>query len=147
MERRIAVRAVIIKDNKMLCVKLKAYRDSQPNEYWCTIGGGLDPGESLIEGLKREVIEEVGVVPEIGNLLFVQQYGNEKQESIEFFFHVTNTTDFENIDLSKTAHGETEIGEIDFIDPKSEYTLPKFLSEVNLENPGTLKTQIFNFSK
>jgi 8-oxo-dGTP pyrophosphatase MutT (NUDIX family) len=146
MERRIAVRAVIIQDNKMLCVKLKAYRDSRPNEFWCTIGGGLDPGESLIEGLKREVIEEVGVVPEVGNLLFVQQYRNEKQESIEFFFHVTNTEDFMNIDLSKTTHGTKEIGEIEFIDPKTENILPRFLSEANLEDPTNQTTQVFNFS-
>ena len=135
MQRRLAVRAVIIKDKKLLLVKLKPYNKTKHtgNDFWCTIGGGLDDYESVIPALKREVLEETGIEAEVGRLLFVQQFVFQNRENLEFFFLITNADDFETIDLSKTSHGDTEIAELAFVDPKTEYVLPKFLSEVDIE--------------
>jgi len=76
MKRRIAVRAIIEKDDKLLLAKLTGYgsNDGVPNEFWCTFGGGVDIGEPLEKAVIREVIEETGITPVIGQLLFVQQY-------------------------------------------------------------------------
>lgn len=135
LNRRLAARALIINDDKLFVVKLKKKPGLEPSigiEYWCTPGGGIDQGEAIIPALEREMIEETGIKPAIGNLIYIQQFENNNLESIEFFFHVTNGDDYLNIDLSQTSHGNIEIAEIDFFDPKTINLLPKFLTEVDL---------------
>jgi 8-oxo-dGTP pyrophosphatase MutT (NUDIX family) len=129
--RRIAVRAIITDGDKLLLVKLIS--NGKPLDFYCTVGGGLDESEGLIEGLKREVLEETGVVAEVGKLLCIMQF-TDKHDNIEFFFHVTNTEDFKNIDLSKTSHGEEEIAEIGFYSPSEVTVLPEFLKEISVDD-------------
>jgi len=145
MKRRVAVRAVIIKNGKLHCVRLKPYDGKITGDYWCVIGGGVEPGEPLIKALNREVIEETGIKPTIGNLLYVQQFKSGGNEQMEFFFHVTNTGDFLNIDLSKTTHGEKEIAKIGFIDVTRETILPEFLTQESFENLENQPTKFFNY--
>ena len=66
--RRVTVRGIIIKDGKLFAQRLNK-KGGGVNDYWCTPGGGLDDGESLYDGLTREMIEETGVKPVIGRLL------------------------------------------------------------------------------
>lgn len=137
MIRKISVRGVALHEGKLLCVRLKPYKDSlqtHGNDYWCLPGGSLDEGETLVAGVEREMIEETGIKPIVGNLLYVQQFAQGEREFIEFFFHITNNQDYLNIDLSKTTHGEEEIEEIAFVDPATTYVLPKFLSTEKLED-------------
>lgn len=146
--RRVAVRGIVIKDGKLLGVKLKKYvgkATMEDDDYWCTPGGGVDIGEPLIAALEREMIEETGVKPVIGSLLYLQQFQHEDWEHLEFFFHITNAEDYERIDLTATTHGAIEIAEVGFIDPSTETIKPAFLSTVNLNadaNRGV--TRIFN---
>ena len=79
--RRITVRGVIYKDGKLFCQELKN-ADGTGRGFWCVPGGGLENGESLVEGLHREMIEETGVKPVIGKLLFVQQYSEGTKKSL-----------------------------------------------------------------
>jgi ADP-ribose pyrophosphatase YjhB (NUDIX family) len=134
--RRVSVRAIILHQGKLLCVKLKPYSNSitEGKNYWCLPGGGLDRGEALIDGVKREMLEETGIAPVVGNLLYIQQFTYKEVEYLEFFFHITNASDYLDIDLSKTTHGLEEIAEIGFIDPAKEYVLPLFLSKEPLED-------------
>ena len=137
MERKVNVRGVVVdNDNRIFAVKHQTH-DGKESEYWATPGGGLDPDESLHAGLTREFIEEVGIVPTIGRLLFVQQYvgqhsSGEKVEGLEFFFHIENYLEFKNrIDLSATSHG-FELAQVAFIHPRDEDILPKFLAEISI---------------
>ena len=131
MDRRITTRGIIYKNGKIFAQKLK--RGEGTTDYWCTPGGGLDPSESLHDGLVREMIEETGIAPEIGKLLYVQQYREENgREYLEFFYHVTNVDDYETIDLANTTHGEIEVAEYGFIDPTTENILPKFLQTADI---------------
>jgi ADP-ribose pyrophosphatase YjhB (NUDIX family) len=148
MIRKITVRGIVLHEGKLLCAKLKPYKDrlqKQSNHYWCIPGGGLEEGETLAEGVEREMIEETGIQPVVGNLLYVQQFVQDKREYIEFFFHIANGEDYLHIDLSKTTHGEEEIEEIRFIDPTTHYVLPKFLSSEDLINfaASNAPTRIF----
>jgi 8-oxo-dGTP pyrophosphatase MutT (NUDIX family) len=52
--RRIAARGIVLKDSKILMLYTKRYND------YSFPGGGVEPHEDLIEGLKRELIEETG---------------------------------------------------------------------------------------
>ncbi len=136
-ERRIAVRGIVYKNGKLLGQRLKAYRRND-RDFWCTPGGGLEMGEQLEIGLRREMIEETGIDPKIGRLLFVQQFSEDgKKEQMEFFFLIENPEEYEAIDLSVTTHGELEIEQVEFIDPKAEVILPAFLQSIDLEKHVT----------
>jgi ADP-ribose pyrophosphatase YjhB (NUDIX family) len=136
MIRRVSVRAIVLHEGKLLCARLKPYRGSlraEGGEYWCLPGGGLDEREALIDGLKREMLEETGITPVIGDLLYVQQFAYDEKDCLEFFFHVINSEDYLHINLSKTTHGEEEIAEIAFVDPATTHVLPEFLTTEALD--------------
>jgi ADP-ribose pyrophosphatase YjhB (NUDIX family) len=133
-ERRITVRGIVFKKGRLLAQRLKPGSDGKIKNYWATPGGGLEPGESLYEGLRREMTEETGVQPKIGKLLFVQQYEDEIKEFIEFFFHIENPEDYHTIDLTKTSHGELEIEHVEFINPSEQFIMPVFLQGYDIAN-------------
>jgi len=96
-------------------------------------------GESLLDGLRREMIEETGIKPTIGKLLFIQQFTDTNPsskhgmtEQLEFFFSVTNWQDYQHIDLEQTSHGVEEVAECGFVDSKTTRILPSYLTEVDL---------------
>jgi ADP-ribose pyrophosphatase YjhB (NUDIX family) len=103
-------------------------------------GGGLDEGEALIDGVKREMLEETGVEARVGDLLYVQQFTHGEEDYLEFFFNITNSHDYLNIDLANSTHGEAEIEEIDFINPKTVHVLPEFLATENLAEQASGKS-------
>lgn len=129
--RRVNVRGIIYKNGLLLVTKFRQTDDSE-SEYWGTFGGGLDVGESVTDGLHREMIEETGIAPIIGRLLFIQQFHDGEKEQFELFFHITNTADYEKIDLQATSHGLLELTQLAFVDPKESYVLPSFLGEIDL---------------
>ena len=132
--RRINVRAVVWRDGKLLAVKHKN-SDGSESEYWAVPGGGLDPMESLHDGVKREILEEVGVEAIVGQLLMVQQFPSKREgfnEELEFLFHVEDSQQFDAIDLTKTTHGMEELARVEFVDPKAVSILPRFLSELDI---------------
>ncbi len=137
MGRRIGARGIVVKDGKLLAVKLKDY-DSDGAKVlgvWVTPGGKVNTDEPLIKAAEREMIEETGVKPVIGNLLYIQQFKQANGvEQLEFFFHILNTDDYQDIDLSKSSHGQTEIAELEFIDVKNSVILPDFLRQESFDN-------------
>jgi len=146
--RRISVRAIILHKGNLLCVRLKPYQGAlsvSKDEWWCLPGGGLDEGEPLLDGIRREMLEETGIEPTVGNLLYVQQFTHGDKEYLEFFFHVTNAEDYLDIDLSKTTHGAVEIEAIGFVDPKAITILPEFLNteDLALQATGTNPVKFF----
>ncbi|QUH27060.1 NUDIX hydrolase [Serpentinicella alkaliphila] len=54
VSKRITARGIILKDSKILLQYTKRYND------YSFPGGGVDPDEDLIRGLKRELEEETG---------------------------------------------------------------------------------------
>lgn len=145
MQRRIAVRGIVILDGKILCFRLKPYRHADASTYWSTPGGGIDSGEALIPALEREMLEETGIPAKVGRLLYIQQYVFKGLEQMEFFFQINNPKDYLKIDLSKTSHGETEIEEFGFINPSTKRVLPDFLSTAKFDEISLATPQIFNY--
>ncbi len=130
--RRVTLRGVIYRDGKLFCQMLKKDPHNEVEPYWCIPGGGIDFGETLEEGLIREIIEETGVTPEVGRLLFIQQYHDGDKEFLEFFYEIKNVDDFDTIDLASTSHGLIEIDKYGFIDPRKENVLPAFFQTLGI---------------
>ena len=131
--RSVRARGIIYQDGKLFAQRLK--KGDGEADYWCTPGGGLEIGEGILGGLHREMIEETGVAPEIGRLLFIQQFWHGDEEQFELFFHIKNAADYETIDLAATTHGELEVARYGFVDPKTEHILPAKIKELDF---GTL---------
>jgi ADP-ribose pyrophosphatase YjhB (NUDIX family) len=147
MNRRVAVRPIIVHEGKLLCVRLNQYKKENTisSDNWCTAGGGVDDGESITDALHREMLEETGIAPVIGNLLYFQQFIDNDVEHLEFFFHVTNAEDYLNIDLGKTTHGVAEIAEIAFIDAAAHTVLPTFLSSERFIDLESAPAKVFSY--
>jgi 8-oxo-dGTP diphosphatase len=57
MEPRIRVSAILRRENRLLLVR----QEKPGREYWLLPGGGVHAGESLVDALRRELAEEVGI--------------------------------------------------------------------------------------
>ncbi len=58
---------------------------------WAPPGGGMDFGESAVETLKREFMEETGLHIEVRDLAVVNEYLDTPLHAIELFFNVVKT--------------------------------------------------------
>jgi 8-oxo-dGTP diphosphatase len=59
---RPAARAIILdEDDRILLCRFEFPRDGRQFVVWATPGGGVEPGESLLTALRRELREEVGL--------------------------------------------------------------------------------------
>ena len=148
MSRNIVVRAVIIRNGELFVVRNKD-KQGNPQKWLNLVGGKVEDGEGIVDAMIREVIEETGITPIIGNLLFIQQFGrsgNEPKEFVEFFFDIKNVEDFAEINLASTTHGLEELSEAKFVNPKNNAEiLPKFLSSIDFDGLSSNNVQFFNY--
>ena len=67
---RTAARALIILQGKLLAIKMRDHSGI----FYILPGGGQHHGETLVQGLQRECLEEIGTDVEVGELLYVREY-------------------------------------------------------------------------
>lgn len=67
---RLAVRAIILRDDRLLVVNAWRGRD----DLWCAPGGGVEPHQSLPDNLAREVMEETGLTVAVGLPCLVNEF-------------------------------------------------------------------------
>lgn len=73
MTERQAVRALILSPQDELLL-IKIIEPQSKHTFWLTPGGGIDPGESPLAGLRREIFEETGLADfEIGPEIWRRQ--------------------------------------------------------------------------
>lgn len=76
---RNSIKAIIIKDNRILCTKNKDHLGI----FYLLPGGGQRPGELMKETLKRECREEIGADIKMGDLIYVREYIGKNHEFSE----------------------------------------------------------------
>ncbi len=112
---RIATRAIILHDNKLLLVNAWKGR----SDLWCAPGGGAEPHSSLPDNLKREIMEETGLSVDVGEVCLVNEFHDPKGSfhQVDVYFHCTITAGT----LSET-----------WVDPEGVVTHRKWVTEAEL---------------
>lgn len=101
-------RAIIFHEGKLLTVR-HTHERAQDNT--ALPGGHLEFGENIEQCLEREIIEELGIKPVLGRLLYVNTFVSDENQPFEFFIEVLNGADYVGLKDLKTSHA-FEIGEI-----------------------------------
>ena len=131
MERvvRNAAKALIIKDDKMLAIKISDGKE----EWYIMPGGGQDAEELLPEAVCREVAEEMGLKVEVKDLVFViEGLHGEKFHRVDLVF----LCEYKEIIENAILQGDTNQVGYDWLDIKTLNTTPLY--------PSKLRRQIMN---
>lgn len=100
--QKITACAFLHHQGKMLAVQRAAHKDFLPNK-WELVGGHIEFGESLEEGLKREILEELNIEVEVAEPFFAFTYlKDEETHTVEIVFLATPINP-ENITLNPDA--------------------------------------------
>lgn len=106
---RVTVKALVVKDGKILLIK----ESPELSGKWELPGGGLDFGEDIHEGLRREVEEEMGVkvksIEERPQYVWTWKYENKRNMDWYYSLVVAYKVEFESLDFKITEECE-EIG-------------------------------------
>ncbi|SEP75213.1 ADP-ribose pyrophosphatase YjhB, NUDIX family [Loktanella sp. DSM 29012] len=84
---RIAVRAVLVENDRLLVVNAYKGRD----DLWCAPGGGAEAHASLHDNLRREMIEETGLRVDIGPVCLVNEFHDPERDmhQVDIYFRCT----------------------------------------------------------
>ena len=95
-------------------------------------GGHIEFGEDIVEGLKREIMEEFGMGIKVGDPFYAFTYTNEVKgsHSIEVIYFCQFTDDISNIKLNLEEHSG-------FIWLEEEEIASKLLHEKSKDDPET----------
>lgn len=87
---RLAARALILQDNRLLLVN--AFRTTV-SDLWCAPGGGVERGASLPVNLAREVYEETGLTVTVGAPALVNEFHDPHGSfhQVDIYFRCTIT--------------------------------------------------------
>lgn len=88
---RLAVRAVIVRDGRLLLVNAYGAR----TDLWCAPGGAVELHEPLAEALRREVREETGLDVAVGDLCLVNEFHDPDGDfhQVDIYFRCTAAED------------------------------------------------------
>lgn len=133
----IRCRAIILHEDKLLVV-----RHTKESVFAALPGGHLEYGEDPVSCMKREIVEELGIEPVIGRLLYVNSFvDGDVCHSIEFFFEVKNGYDYIDCDKLVRSHSH-ELSEIIWVGVSDDVKiLPKDV-EIDFKNGHLLLDQV-----
>ncbi len=89
MEQIVRVTGILIETDSILLVKEEI--PGQPHREWSLPGGKLETGESMRDGLIREMKEETGLDINVGDLLYVCERISQDIHAVHVTFLVRRT--------------------------------------------------------
>ncbi len=81
--KRISARGIVITDKGLAVIFRRKITDGVTKEYYVLPGGGINPGEEVIDGLKRELKEELNIDVNVKDLAFT----NETEDRVEYIYN------------------------------------------------------------
>jgi ADP-ribose pyrophosphatase YjhB (NUDIX family) len=81
--KRVSARGLVVTDKGLAVIFRRKINEQGTKEYYVVPGGGINEGEDIIEGLKRELEEELDIEVEVNDLAFKV----ETDERIEYFYN------------------------------------------------------------
>ena len=146
---RNSIKAIIKENNKMLFIKQQA-KDSG-EVFYILPGGGQNGGETFIDTIKRECLEELGVDIEVGKIELIREYIGKNHEfshkhsnihQIEYMFSCSLKTPVDILKATRIDPEQTGYEWIDFVELKNENIYPKILKAV-FNDKGEVMTNIY----
>lgn len=127
---RNSAKALVIRDGKMAAIRI---RDAG-EEWFIMPGGGMEPEETLAEAVRREVMEELGLAVECGELLFaVEGVHGEAFHRVDLVFECRIVSEAPDAVL----HGDTNQVGVEWLEISSLSAQPLY--------PSRLRRQIMNY--
>lgn len=83
---RVRVCGICVEGDSLLLVNHHSL--NKGNDFWAPPGGGMDFGQSAVDNLKREFLEETGLKIQVEKFLCVHEYLKAPLHAIELFFMV-----------------------------------------------------------
>ena len=91
------IAGVLIKCSDTGRVLLLERNDGNKKELWSFITGGVENNETVLEGLKREVNEEIGIDPEIIEYKFIDKIEIPKKNKVLHYYEGFTKSEFKPI--------------------------------------------------
>lgn len=121
MRQRVIVCPVIQNEGKYLLCKMASDRGVFPGQ-WALPGGGMEPGETIEEALKREIREELGEALKITNItpwtfrddVRIKTYSDGMTEEIYMIYLI-----FDCLSANRTINFNEEFQEIIWVEPEA----------------------------
>ena len=82
---QVRVQGACFSAGRLLC----AFHRKGSDRYWVLPGGHLEPGESLLDGLVRELLEETGLAVEEERLWAVSEFRSDSRHVVDCTFLVS----------------------------------------------------------
>jgi ADP-ribose pyrophosphatase YjhB (NUDIX family) len=118
----IRCRGIIIDEGEMLVVT------HGNQDYFSLPGGRLEWGEDPVSCIKRELIEELGIEPTVGRLVYVNSFISGGVHTVEFIFEIENGKEYRDYENKVRTHAH-ELSGLKWITPISkERLLPEVLA-------------------